>query len=46
LTDTGRTIDEELWPATKLKDQKVRCSHCGDVHSFAKEDVILGRPTR
>ncbi|HJT80109.1 MAG TPA: hypothetical protein VJ719_02835, partial [Chthoniobacterales bacterium] len=44
LTDTGRTVEEKLWPTTKLKPQKVACSHCGAVHSWTKADVVLGRP--
>jgi len=44
LTDTGQTIEEELWPAAKLKPQKFRCAHCGRIHSWTKNDVILGRP--
>ena len=46
LSDTGRTIDEKIWPAAKIKTQKVTCSHCGRVHSWTKKDVILGRPSR
>ena len=46
LTDTGRTIEEKLWAGTKLKNQKVTCSHCGAVHRWAKKDVVLGRPLR
>jgi hypothetical protein len=44
LNDTGQTIAEELWPAAKVKTQKVQCAHCGQVHSWGKKDVILGRP--
>jgi hypothetical protein len=44
LTDTGRTIEEKLWPAAKMKPQKLTCGHCGAVHSWKKEDVVLGRP--
>jgi hypothetical protein len=46
LTDTGRTVEEKRWPTTKLKPQKVACVHCGGVHSWKKEDVVLGRPTQ
>jgi hypothetical protein len=46
LSDTGRTIDEKVWAAAKIKAQKVTCSHCGRVHSWTKKDVILGRPSR
>jgi hypothetical protein len=46
LTDTGRTVEEKHWPATKVKTQKFTCVHCGGVHSWKKEDVILGRPTQ
>jgi hypothetical protein len=44
LTDTGRTIEEKLWPAAKVKRQKFTCGHCGKVHSWEKADVVLGRP--
>ena len=46
LTDTGQTIEEELWPAAEIKVQKLTCSHCGSVHSWEKKDVVLGRPVR
>jgi hypothetical protein len=45
LTDTGRTIEEKLWPAAKMKPQKFTCAHCGAVHNWTKSDVVLGRPT-
>jgi hypothetical protein len=45
LTDTGRTIDEKLWPAAKVKGQRLTCAHCGKVHNWEKADVVLGRPT-
>jgi aspartate carbamoyltransferase regulatory subunit len=45
LTDTGRTIEEKLWSAAKVKTQKFNCAHCGKVHSWNKADVVLGRPT-
>jgi hypothetical protein len=44
LTDTGRTIEEKLWPAAKVKRQKFTCAHCGKIHSWEKADVVLGRP--
>ncbi len=44
LTDTGRTIEQKLWAAAKLKPQKFTCAHCGAVHSWTKADVVLGRP--
>jgi 5-methylcytosine-specific restriction endonuclease McrA len=44
LTDTGRTVEEKLWAATKVKTQKFTCAHCGKVHTWAKADVVLGRP--
>ena len=46
LTDTGQTIEENLWADAKVKTQKVSCSHCGEVHNWAKKDVVLGRPLR
>jgi hypothetical protein len=44
--DTGQTIEEKSWAAAKVKNQKFTCAHCGDVHSWKKKDVILGRPMR
>jgi hypothetical protein len=44
LTDTGRTIEQKLWPGAKMKGQKFICAHCGAVHSWTKADVVLGRP--
>ncbi|HEX5491922.1 MAG TPA: hypothetical protein VFX07_11730 [Candidatus Udaeobacter sp.] len=44
LTDTGRTIEQNRWPTAKMKPQKFTCTHCGAVHSWTKEDVVLGRP--
>jgi hypothetical protein len=44
LSDTGKTIEEKRWETTKLKPQKLTCSHCGSVHSWTKADVVLGRP--
>jgi hypothetical protein len=44
LTDTGRTIEEKRWPGAKMNQQKFTCAHCGKVHSWSKEDVVLGRP--
>jgi hypothetical protein len=43
LTDTGRIVEEKSWPTAKLKTQKFTCTHCGQVHSWTKEDVVLGR---
>jgi len=45
LTDTGRTIEEKRWGAAKVKAQKFNCAHCGRVHTWTKQDVILARPT-
>jgi len=44
LTDTGRTIDENLCEAASVKRQKLSGRHCGKVHSWEKADVVLGRP--
>jgi hypothetical protein len=44
LTDTGRTIEQKLWPDAKMMRQKFTCEHCGAVHSWTKADVVLGRP--
>lgn len=46
LTDTGETIEESLWAAAVVKNRKFKCAHCGETHSWAKKDVILGRPSR
>jgi hypothetical protein len=46
LTDTGQTIDEKLWETARIKSPKFTCAHCGKVHAWKKDDVILGRPMR
>jgi 5-methylcytosine-specific restriction endonuclease McrA len=44
LTDTGQTVEEKRWPTTKVKTQKFTCAHCGSVHTWTKDEVILARP--
>jgi len=44
LNDTGKTVEEKLWPTAKVKTQKLTCAHCGSVHTWTKKDVVLGRP--
>jgi hypothetical protein len=41
LTDTGRTIEQKLWPAAKVKRQKFGCAHRGAVHSWTKQTLCL-----
>jgi hypothetical protein len=43
LTVTGQTVREELWPAAKIKNNKLSCSHCGRIHVWTKKDVVLAR---
>jgi hypothetical protein len=43
LADTGRTTEEERWEAAKVRTQKFTCAHCGNIHTWTKKDVILGR---
>jgi hypothetical protein len=43
LTPTGQTIEEQLWAAAKVKNQKVTCPHCSSVHTWGKKDVVLAR---
>jgi hypothetical protein len=43
LSDTGQTIAEKQWLTAEVKQQTLTCSHCGAVHTWTKEDVILGR---
>jgi hypothetical protein len=43
LTPTGQVVEEELWSSTKLKSHKVTCTHCAQVHSWTKKDVVLAR---
>jgi hypothetical protein len=43
LTPTGQTIEEQLWPTTKVKNTRLSCSHCGGVHTWTKKDVVLAR---
>ena len=45
LTDTGRTIEEKRWQKATVKTQKFNCPHCGNLHTWTKKDVVLGRPT-
>ena len=46
LTDTGQTVEQDAWSSAEVKRQKVTCSHCGEVHTWEKKDVVLGRPVR
>src|ERR1051325_5327156 len=41
LTDTGSTIEEGRWATFKLKTQKLTCIHCGRVHNWTKNDVMV-----
>ena len=43
LTETGQTIEEAQWATAKVKGKKFNCSHCGQVHTWAKKDVVLAR---
>lgn len=43
LIPTGQTVEEEVWPETKLKAQKLTCPHCQATHALSKEDVVLAR---
>jgi hypothetical protein len=43
LTETGQTINEQLWAAAKLKASKLTCPHCRQVHNWTKKDVVLAR---
>ena len=43
LTPTGQTVEEQLWADTKVKDQKVKCPHCEQTHTWGKKDVVLAR---
>jgi aspartate carbamoyltransferase regulatory subunit len=43
LTETGQTVEEQRWEATKVKSQKFNCSHCGQTHTWGKKDVVLAR---
>ena len=43
LTETGQTIDEQLWTGAKLKASRLTCPHCHRVHSWTKKDVVLAR---
>src|SRR6266478_4085018 len=41
--DTGKTIEERLWAAAKVKNHKLTCPHCLQVHIWTKKDVVLAR---
>ncbi|HTF94374.1 MAG: hypothetical protein QOC70_1409 [Verrucomicrobiota bacterium] len=43
LTATGLTIDEDLYADTPLKNHKLTCPHCQQVHAWTKKDVVLAR---
>ncbi|MEP6777405.1 MAG: hypothetical protein ABI944_03045 [Chthoniobacterales bacterium] len=43
LTPTGMTIDEDLYADTPLKNHKLTCPHCQQVHNWTKKDVVLAR---
>ena len=43
LTPTGKTIEESLWAAAKIKSSKFSCPHCRQVHTWTKKDVVLAR---
>jgi hypothetical protein len=43
LTPTGLTIDEDLFEDTPLKNHKLTCPHCQQVHAWTKKDVVLAR---
>ena len=43
LTPTGKTVEEESWEGTKLKEQKMACPHCQGTHAWTKKDVVLAR---
>jgi hypothetical protein len=43
LTPSGQTIEEGLWEAAKIKHPKFTCTHCGQVHTWTKKDVVLAR---
>jgi hypothetical protein len=46
LIDTGNTMEQERWETAVVKTSKLKCTHCGQMHAWAKKDVILGRPLR
>lgn len=43
LAETGQTIEEEDWVATKLRSDRLICPHCQKVHIWTKKDVVLAR---
>jgi hypothetical protein len=43
LTATGKTVEESLWPTTKLNRPRLTCPHCQKVHNWTKDDVVLAR---
>ena len=43
LNVTGVLIEEDAFVATDLKPGTVACSHCGETHSWNKNEVILAR---
>ena len=43
LLATGKEVDEQLWPVTKLEVSRLACPHCHEMHSWTKKDVVLAR---
>jgi hypothetical protein len=43
LNVTGQTIEESRFASMRLTNNKLTCTHCGQVHHWAKKDVILAR---
>ena len=38
---TGMDMDKSEFESSDLQDQRVKCSHCGQVHVWQKEDAFL-----
>ena len=43
LNVTGLVFEEDAFVAADLKPGRVACSHCGEIHSWKKKEVILAR---
>jgi hypothetical protein len=39
--NTGFGMDKQSYKTTELKNNTVKCPHCGQQHTWSKEDVLL-----
>ena len=40
---TGQTVKESEFESMRLTNNKLTCIHCGEVHRWSRENVVLAR---